>query len=1021
MAGAADIGIRVFLEDAASGGLGSVNSALRQLAGNAAGASSAFSKLSAAQITGLGILAGSAIALYAFSDAIIWAIQQASALDDAMALIQINVAGAAGVMPQLQDALTAVADASIYTNTEVADGIAKLGTYGFTAMDVLANNNQLVTSMVDLAEATGSKVVPAADALATAMRFYNIPASQSVQVANDLDFAFHNGQNSMSGLVDAIKQVAPAANALHVNLQDTVIALDMLGQAGITGSTAGVDLRYALQNLVAPTKAAETELEHLGIIAYTHTTPALQAFIDKLAASGNAGYTAAQAFTPTVEGLRSIFDAGQKLGLIPLKEDFIGWAMSTGALNDKLFTASGQFRGLKPLLDTLAQSLRGMSDEAKITAVRDLFGVRASQGALALANNIITLDQNWSALTLKLQNTKAQNDAAVQLDTLSGSLKALNTTFQNIGAAIGQQLTGPLTAIAQHLNLMLGPLTAVNSAAGKAGAVFLATGLSLAAIGIPIAIVVGGLMGLLGALGTIIGVAALVVLGIVLLAAAVAGLVVWFQHLWQTSAGFRATLIGLGQGFAQVGALLWATIVAVAQAVGATIMPMLRELWSTIQSQLIPAWHQLITALAPVLPYLRIFGQYLGVFVILVIMTVILFLGALVGAIAGAAVRIIQGFTMILSGVMMMNAGFTNILHGIVLIFVATFQLLTGHVEGARLTIMRSFSLMGTGIAQLVNGAWLLIKGIIFAVLGAIAGFVMGFVMTVINFFQHLSTTLVGHSIVPDMMNAIRNVIINGLASAVGAIGAGVAAMIAAFVHMGAMIVSVVVNAWNTFRSVVASGIAAAASYVSSGAAAMVGRILSLGASIVGSANSAWAGFRNAVAGGVANAVGVVSGLPGRIMGILGGLAGMLYSSGANAMGSFASGLGSMLGSVISQVAAAANAVAGFLAHHSPAKMGPLSDDDKWMPNMMKMFAEGIKAHTPLIHSAATGVAVGLTSVPSVVAGHVATVQAQAQSGQQAGRTQTVQFVVNGQVLSTAILDYTKGVLQMNGGGRLLR
>ena len=59
--------------------------------------------------------------------------------------------------------------------------------------------------------------------------------------------------------------VAPVAGALGYSLEDTSVALGLMANAGVKGSSAGTALRSALTNLVKPTKAMDKEMKKLGI------------------------------------------------------------------------------------------------------------------------------------------------------------------------------------------------------------------------------------------------------------------------------------------------------------------------------------------------------------------------------------------------------------------------------------------------------------------------------------------------------------------------------------------------------------------------------------------------------------------------------------------------------------------------------------------------------------------------------------------------------------------------------------
>jgi TP901 family phage tail tape measure protein len=96
------------------------------------------------------------------------------------------------------------------------------------------------------------------------------------------------------------------------------------------------------------------------------------------------------------------------------------------------------------------------------------------------------------------------------------------------------------------------------------------------------------------------------------------------------------------------------------------------------------------------------------------------------------------------------------------------------------------------------------------------------------------------------------------------------------------------------------------------------------------------------------------------ISGIVKSLATEAYQWGVNMIDMLIKGIESMIGKVESTVSNVANSVKKFLGFHSPTEEGPASDSDKWMPNMVNMFADGIQSHAPKIQDAVANVAVGL-------------------------------------------------------------
>lgn len=86
----------------------------------------------------------------------------------------------------------------------------------------------------------------------------------------------------------------------------------------------------------------------------------------------------------------------------------------------------------------------------------------------------------------------------------------------------------------------------------------------------------------------------------------------------------------------------------------------------------------------------------------------------------------------------------------------------------------------------------------------------------------------------------------------------------------------------------------------------------------------------------------------GKIKGIIGNA----RDWGRNLIGNFIDGIKAMIGKVKEAATNVANAVKDRLGFSSPTKEGPGSDADKWMPNMMEMFAAGIEDNIAQVSSA---------------------------------------------------------------------
>lgn len=119
------------------------------------------------------------------------------------------------------------------------------------------------------------------------------------------------------------------------------------------------------------------------------------------------------------------------------------------------------------------------------------------------------------------------------------------------------------------------------------------------------------------------------------------------------------------------------------------------------------------------------------------------------------------------------------------------------------------------------------------------------------------------------------------------------------------------------------------------------------------------------------------------ISGWFNGLVGQASAWGRNLIQGFINGITSMLGSVGNAASNVANTVKSFLGIHSPAEKGPMSDADRWSPNLVKMIVSGLIAGTPQVASASQAVAQPLTMLAAPASGSVPSSGVRNNAGQQ--------------------------------------
>ena len=118
--------------------------------------------------------------------------------------------------------------------------------------DLLQNAKALqevTKSAVTLAEASGIDLPSAAKALGSALNQFGLDASKANEVINTLAASSKLGAAEIPAVTEALKNSGSAANALGVDLVETVAGIQALAIAGREGSEAGTGLRQVLLKL----------------------------------------------------------------------------------------------------------------------------------------------------------------------------------------------------------------------------------------------------------------------------------------------------------------------------------------------------------------------------------------------------------------------------------------------------------------------------------------------------------------------------------------------------------------------------------------------------------------------------------------------------------------------------------------------------------------------------------------------------------------------------------------------------
>ena len=129
---------------------------------------------------------------------------------------------------------------------DIVDGFTKMG----SARPELLKNKEALAQVTEkaliLAEASKIEMVPAIDAVAAAMNQFNLDASQSDRIINAIAAGSLEGSAEVADLTESMKNVGTVAADSNMTLEQTVAALEVLGEKQLKGAEAGTKLRGAL-------------------------------------------------------------------------------------------------------------------------------------------------------------------------------------------------------------------------------------------------------------------------------------------------------------------------------------------------------------------------------------------------------------------------------------------------------------------------------------------------------------------------------------------------------------------------------------------------------------------------------------------------------------------------------------------------------------------------------------------------------------------------------------------------------
>lgn len=145
------------------------------------------------------------------------------------------------------------------TPKEVAELTIQLARAGFTAQE----QTEALEGIARASEAAGDSLSVVGEVIGQTIRVFGLQASESQDVADRLVAAANNTNTSVAELGEALSYTGSQAKQANQPLDDTLISLGLLADAGIKGSSGGTAYAEALRRISLASAGANTEFADL--------------------------------------------------------------------------------------------------------------------------------------------------------------------------------------------------------------------------------------------------------------------------------------------------------------------------------------------------------------------------------------------------------------------------------------------------------------------------------------------------------------------------------------------------------------------------------------------------------------------------------------------------------------------------------------------------------------------------------------------------------------------------------------
>lgn len=334
------------------------------------------------------------------------------------------------------------------TAKNAADAMVILAQRGTKAGNIL----KTVTDVASLAISQGVDMASASDLLGSTMQNFGMGIEEATRVTNLFNNASNQSALNMSKLRDALKYAAPAASAVGYSLDETLAALEILANAGLTGMMSGTGLAMVLSKLAKNARVAGVETKTLD----GNLRPLKDIFKDL----AEKGFTLADASRIFGErGAKAALNLAKSAGDLEAYEKNLNKMGATAyAVEEKMKTFPNVLNAFKSAKEELQIEIFEQIKEKSKSAVGSIAELTREFSKWVHQTNIAgkSLDAFINGLGFKIPNASNLKSflSSFNIDAITEKIKSFGATLRSIGDGIATAfnvIKTPLLFLINHL------------------------------------------------------------------------------------------------------------------------------------------------------------------------------------------------------------------------------------------------------------------------------------------------------------------------------------------------------------------------------------------------------------------------------------------------------------------------------------------------------------------------------------------------------------------------------------------